>query len=354
MAARSNPSHEALSEDAQPAFRSAAVARLAQMPVATLRIWEQRYAAVRPSTAPTGHRLYSGADLQRVILLRQLTERGHAIGSIATLDSVQLQQLLRRAASANGAGDASTRAGGSATSRRRLHFIVVGASLAARLQRPALAKQALALMPRIVACESLAEVARADARGGARDGARADVLLWQVPALSAELPRELHAARQAARVRRVVVLYRFASTEARQALARADVIAMREPADDEALGVWLASLVADLSTPAPRAARSPVARESVGVANILPRRYDDAVLTTIAGIPPGLACECPRHVAELLMQISSFEAYSASCAHRHADDAQLHTYLQQVAGSARALFESALERVARHEGLSLG
>lgn len=34
-----------------PVFRSAAVARMAHMPVATLRIWEQRYGAVQPATA---------------------------------------------------------------------------------------------------------------------------------------------------------------------------------------------------------------------------------------------------------------------------------------------------------------
>ena len=33
-----------------PTFRSGAAARMAGMPVATLRLWEQRYQAVQPST----------------------------------------------------------------------------------------------------------------------------------------------------------------------------------------------------------------------------------------------------------------------------------------------------------------
>ena len=75
------------------AFRSAAVARMANMPVATLRIWEQRYGAVRPITAPTGYRMYSPSDVQRVLLLRQLTMQGHAIGSSATfVDSSGVRQ----------------------------------------------------------------------------------------------------------------------------------------------------------------------------------------------------------------------------------------------------------------------
>ncbi|MBN8510294.1 MAG: MerR family transcriptional regulator, partial [Burkholderiales bacterium] len=103
--------------------------------MATLRIWEQRYRAVHPVTAPSGHRLYSPADVQRVLLLRQLTEQGHAIGSIAALDSAQLQQVSEQAALASdakmpGAGHGPTRAGAA------LRLVVVGPALAARLQRP--------------------------------------------------------------------------------------------------------------------------------------------------------------------------------------------------------------------------
>ena len=64
-----------------------------------------------------------------------------------------------------------------------------------------------------------------------------------------------------------------------------------------------------------------------------------------------VACECPRHVAELLMQIGSFERYSASCASLRPADAALHAHLQQTAGVARVLFETALQRVADAEGI---
>lgn len=84
-----------------------------------------------------------------------------------------------------------------------------------------------------------------------------------------------------------------------------------------------------------------------------PRRYDDATLADLAGLSSTIACECPQHLAQLLMQLSHFEAYSADCAHRSPADAALHGYLHRVAGAARALFEDALERVAVHEGLVL-
>ena len=53
------------------------------------------------------------------------------------------------------------------------------------------------------------------------------------------------------------------------------------------------------------------------------------------------------------MQLSNFEAYRAECKNLSPADAALHAYLQRVAGASRALFESALERVALQEGLML-
>jgi hypothetical protein len=84
-----------------------------------------------------------------------------------------------------------------------------------------------------------------------------------------------------------------------------------------------------------------------------PRRWDDAALADFVSLSSTVACECPRHVAELLMQLSHFEAYSAECEHRSAADAELHAYLGRVAAASRARFEAALEHVALHEGLLL-
>ena len=83
-----------LANKPRPTYRSGAVARIAGMPVATLRIWEQRYQAVRPVTAASGHRLYSSSDVERATLLRRLTAQGHAIGLLATLETEQMREML--------------------------------------------------------------------------------------------------------------------------------------------------------------------------------------------------------------------------------------------------------------------
>jgi hypothetical protein len=82
-------------------------------------------------------------------------------------------------------------------------------------------------------------------------------------------------------------------------------------------------------------------------------RWDDAALADFAVRSSMMACECPRHVAELLAQLSHFEAYSAECEHRSTADAELHAHLRHVAVASRGRFEAALEHVALHEGLLL-
>ena len=190
-----------------PRYRSAAVARMLRMPVATLRVWERRYRLCKPATTPAGHRLYSAVEVRRLALLKQLSDAGHAIGTLAALSPAQLRQVAQT------------------------HVSTLAAS----------------------------------------------------PTVS----------------------------------------------------------------PAALPASAPQAVTHTA------RRFDDATLAAMAGLSSTMVCECPRHVAELLTRLSQFEAYSAECRQRSPADAQLHAYLQQVASTARALFETALERVVVQEGLLL-
>ena len=66
----------AIAADDVPRYRSAAVARMARMPVATLRVWERRYRVTAPERTTSGQRLYTAADVRRLAVMRQLTDLG--------------------------------------------------------------------------------------------------------------------------------------------------------------------------------------------------------------------------------------------------------------------------------------
>ena len=327
------PSDAAVDTAAAARHRSGAVARMLRMPVATLRVWERRYGVTQPLLSASGQRLYSDDDVRRLALLKQLTDLGHAIGRLAGLDMAQLQQVASTHASVLAARAGEDRPPVRAQPWR---VAVIGAALAARLQRPGLRRH----LARPV--QVLGPFADTAAAAAALQGAAVDALLVHSPRLHDGWLASLQAAAPALAPLPKAVLYRYAAETTCAALAADGTALLREPQSDTVIGQWLQGVL-----PA-NAPACPVADSAVP-----PRRWDDAALADFAGLSSTIACECPRHVAELLLQLSHFETYSAECRHRNAADAELHAYLQQVAGTARARFEAALEHVALHEGLIL-
>ncbi len=58
-----------------------------------IRIWEKRYGAVEPTRTGTNRRLYSEAQIERLSLLREITQTGHSIGHVAKLPTEKLRKL---------------------------------------------------------------------------------------------------------------------------------------------------------------------------------------------------------------------------------------------------------------------
>jgi DNA-binding transcriptional MerR regulator len=73
-----------------------AVSKLTGIAIDTLRAWERRYHAVTPDRTGRG-RLYSDADVHRLLLLQTALEGGHAIGQVALLSDAELQDIARAA-----------------------------------------------------------------------------------------------------------------------------------------------------------------------------------------------------------------------------------------------------------------
>jgi MerR family transcriptional regulator, light-induced transcriptional regulator len=69
------------------------VARRTGLSAHVIRVWERRYGAVTPVRTGTNRRLYSEEDIERLSLLRRLTEAGHNIGNVASLPLPRLREL---------------------------------------------------------------------------------------------------------------------------------------------------------------------------------------------------------------------------------------------------------------------
>lgn len=301
-------------------YRSGAAARLAGLPVETLRIWERRYSLSDAERSERGQRLYSAEQVARLGLLKQLVDQGHAIGVLASLGRDQLQAML--AAGAGGAQGAA----------RPVPVMLAGALLARRVA----AERGLPGLDVRASCARLEEVAECGAGSGAQ------VLVIELSELDdSALPR-IAAARAAAGVAATVVLYRFCPSATIRALRAQGCLVARVPAD-----------LGELALLCRAALGGQRLQEAPAASKVAPPRFDDESLAAMAAASNRLTCECPRHLSDLLMMLFSFERYSASCAHRNPEDARLHAQLEQAAGEARMVLEGALETLAIAEGLPL-
>ncbi len=310
--------------------RIGAISRLAGVPVSTLRVWEQRYQAFSPVKTEGQHRLYDEDDLAKATLLRQLSEDGHAIGTIAALALPALRELQRRHhhAQALGAPQAPALAPG---------LLLVGAGLASRMASAAFTQ---GLQRRALRVQQLYADMHAALAHPAGDAPL--VVLVKTNTLHEGLVSQIQAMAATHAVLRVVVVYHFGRAQVAQVMQDAGIVVRREPVGDDELAELLSVTES-----------APAATPSAPQAAAAPRKYSDETLSRVASISTHVACECPRHIAEILAQLSSFEQYSKDCIHLSARDAHLHAHLGAVAGAARGLFEGALEMVARHEGIAL-
>ena len=75
-------------------FTINAVVRRTGLSVHVIRIWEKRYGAVEPTRTATNRRLYSNEQVERLMLLREITQTGQSIGYVAKLPTDQLKKLV--------------------------------------------------------------------------------------------------------------------------------------------------------------------------------------------------------------------------------------------------------------------
>jgi len=75
-----------------------------------IRVWERRYSAVQPKRTATNRRLYSDAEIERLVLLRLATSAGHSIGNVANLRLERLRELVAEASAERNESNANTSA----------------------------------------------------------------------------------------------------------------------------------------------------------------------------------------------------------------------------------------------------
>ncbi|WP_288380749.1 MerR family transcriptional regulator [uncultured Massilia sp.] len=299
-------------------YRSGTAARLAGLPVETLRVWERRYRLSEVQRSEHGQRLYSVEHVERLAMLKQLVDQGHAIGLLAELRREELKAML----------------GGRDPSRAQasIRALVVGGSLPRRLAALGDEASGIRMLGHCAHLEELHDLAQDSV---------ADVLIVEQSELDEGIAARIAEVRARLGIHAVLVLYRFSANATIRALRIQGCLVARVPADIGELAFLCRSAVRGMRLPEQAAPAT------------TPRRYDDDTLAALAQINQGPACECPRHLAEVLMTVGSFERYSAQCGSRNPEDAELHARLGRAAAQARAVLEEAMAQLILAENLAL-
>lgn len=307
-----------------------AVSRLTGLTDHTIRIWERRYSAITTTRAPNGRRQYTEADVQKLALLKRLTENGIAISRVAG-DTVD--ELRRRVTSLRElAADAEPRA---------LRVAVLGDFLPRQLREQ---EPSTALDIRIA--DTSRERFAADLHQQP-----VDVVVLERPVLDTETLDEMRQHLGGGGAAQGVIVYSFGRSRDVRAAAEAGIVALRAPVGADELRDAV-SRSASVARRVPGMATDDEALSAADFsAPVAARRFSPQQLANLASTNAGVDCECPRHLAQLVSDLSAFEIYSDRCANRDDDEAALHRFLHRATAEARAMVERALQKLAEAEGL---
>lgn len=306
----------------EPRYKIGAVERLTGIPASSIRVWERRHAAVEPQRSDSGTRYYSEEDVERLKLIRELTEAGDAISEVAALDLATLQARRRDFVAS------------SATPVRARSVLLIGA-FEVQLREELLGSGAVDVV-------SEAE----DVEAALAGGFSVDLVVVRQATLHRDQLADLHKLRRSVGAEHMVVVYRFAAREASEALASPEIYLLRAPVQARDLlllmqlqaqqgGGVAADLEAYLSRP------------------VAALRFSGAQLARASRLESAVRCECPRHLADLIADLQAFERYSAECESRSDADARLHARLHRGAMHCRDVMERLLEETLAAENLQL-
>jgi len=298
------------------------VARRTHIHQETLRVWERRYGLTVPGRSETGRRLYSEADITKLSLVKQLTDLGHPVSGLAKLS---VEDLGARLIASSGHESIYK-----PVRKVKCRVLFANDALRIRLGRDLLLFQDIDILD------------QQDAGNLPAHGNRADVLIMDVSTVNEHtfevVQRSLHAYASDT----ALLIFNFGTRQAIAQLERAGIHCFKGSATAAQIHT------ACLAQFKPKQQKGALSSTSVSSP-----RFDAAQLAKLAAMSSTIACECPNHLAELLVSLFAFEKYSSECVNRNDKDAELHAQLKQSAGLARVILEDSLLRLIEIEGIHI-
>jgi hypothetical protein len=273
----------------------------------TLRVWEARYQIMTPIRTEGGARRYTREDCMRLKWIKALVDLGYKARLLAPLSLDELKVEL----------DSAT----SASNRDSLAHpsLQVGAFGATAWAKSFLSPPTFDIAREVRHMDNLTDLEQ--------HAAGLDVVVIFTHGLQASLAKRIAEISASHPDKRVMVIYEFSSAMALSELQRTGVAYLRYPVSPAEFSARFKSLLNQ--------------RELVAAP---PMPFFSAEsLQTIMAEDHKILCECPKHLAQLLLSLHGFVEYSASCADDSPAEAMVHKKLREIATQSLLQLESGLK-----------
>jgi hypothetical protein len=320
MTARNSLVHNSTNDVIGSLIPIGAVSRATGINASTLRIWEQRYGVPKPHRTEGGARRYAPTEVQRLKLIKALVDVGHKPSNLSSLSIDELSEHLNFLTP-------STPPKHHATHPLRLLTVGDAVGLKALLHEGPLAD-----------CEITHHVndpLEIDHWLG-----QFDILLFNFSALQSDHAQQIIHWTKGLNTAGSLVIYTYSNSSSILALEAAGVHCLKAPAkpSEVAQALSLISQKVMASSVEPRKAE---------------KKFTPEELETLSTLDYSLYCECPRHLAGLLMSLNGFVSYSEQCLDSSPKDAIVHQFLRNMAADAISSIETGLALVLRAEEIAL-
>ena len=339
---RSRATKTPASETLPVGYRIGTVANLTGVDAHTIRAWERRYGAVKPSRSEGGSRLYDDAAVERLQLLKAFVDCGEPIGSGAHLSDDELREQLERLAGLSSKPATSAPA---MLGNREFRLGLLAPSLAEQIRASGAGMSGFSTH---LDFELYGEpFTRALKEKGS------DVLVLEFDRLGQDPVRAFRESRDACAPALAIVVYSFARRVTLARLARAGARVIRGPMRVDQLRRALLDYLVIEEARKNRSAEAGIDLGEAVTTEAPARHFDREQLARLAEIGTGVDCECPNHLAALVSSLCAFEDYSLDCENRDEIDAALHQRLGHGTGHARAVLERLLVDLCETEGIRI-
>lgn len=306
--------------ESRPLYGIGTVARLTGLKPDTLRVWERRYGLGASYKSPSGRRQYTQSDLEHLQIIATLVNEGARIGEIASSERKTLEMLVRNR------GKRLERT----LPPTKPKAVFVGGNICRWLDEH---QGCMSAVSAFLVRQDLSECFDSfDVDGDI------DVLVVDCPSVSMSHIDGIEAMASQLGASRTLVTYKLANDRWLAEMDRRGFTAIAFPPDPGRLAFELSRVAVEAETQK--------GEFDLGeLVEVKERRFSDQELEAARNVQSVLACECPRHIADLIGGLADFEVYSTQCSVENWEDAAVHSRIYAYASQARHLMEKAMAAV---------